>query len=324
MKKNNLSLHFVLILILLSSCAGRGRDLGQMVADQHGSRENIEKIKTNGSRGDFHSSASVNHDLMSELYQDDGLSYGVPSFDQKESQLPRTSTARSSTIQALGAQDPPENYHVFSSSELHQEVLGTHKYSFRVSYVFDSYQYQDERGIYSDIFKDSSEASENGLLILGFENLLYDLTQAQVYWLVNMGVGLNRGKGFFVDETESDAVFSLWMIPVDAGLGLQLNLANWIKLSASGGVSAMGLIQNRSDLDSDRRQVSLGHFQEGRASVNISRFFPRSSYKLYNNQDVTSYYLSLYMRSHNYQNFKQEDFKISGQSLGVGFTFEFL
>lgn len=312
-----------LTLLLSASCASR--DMGQMLADQQGSRQAIENMRVSPSTSDMHSSGGVDHSIIRELHAGEQASAAIPSFSRpKESPDVKDLGARSSTIQVLGAESPPQQYQIFDARELYQEIQGTHKRSFRFSYIYDTFTYQDDRGVYREIFRGSSKAGEHGFLLLSFDSYFYKMTHAEFFWLINAGVGGSYGRGLFIDQTESDASFTLWMLPLDLGLGLQVNLNHLVKLGVSGGPSVMGLIQNRSDVKDDTRQVSPGHFLEGRMSFNIGALFPRSSYRLYNNQNITAYYLTLFARSHDYQNFKQESFKMTGQSFGVGFTFEYL
>lgn len=314
-----------------------------MMADQEGSQGRLYEIlgPSTDDRSSFvmasDSGLESRYSSIEKLMQEEtGSSYAFPFSDNMKTiddhpQYQRDSSTpmKGKGVDILASGDVPATYTTLSNRELVRQGHGRHKNSFAFVYIADSFDYRDSRGVFERTFENSSGSAKNGLLMVNWKSRVGTMPFVEPYWLINAGIGHNMGEGQFVDGTESDATFTLWMLPVDIGLGLDLSLSSWLKIGFNGGPSALGLIQNRSDIDSSegantRRQGSYGYFYEAHAGLNLSEVFPKSGHRLLANEGVSSYYLTFKMRTHGYQNFKQEDFEISGTSFGVGFTFEFL
>ena len=90
----------------------------------------------------------------------------------------------------------------------------------------------------------------------------------------------------------------------------------------------MGLFTNRDDLprgdkDKERRQVNPGYYGLANLKINFSAIFKETSYEQYTENNLTNLYLDLSVRHHKYADF-QENLEVSGQSFGLGFSFEYL
>ena len=71
-------------------------------------------------------------------------------------------------------------------------------------------------------------------------------------------------------------------------------------------------------------QFSYGQFASAQFKVNLSGLSDNLAYDLFSESQITTLSLNLEARYQNYQNFQDTDLAISGTSLGLGFTFEFL
>lgn len=313
---------------------GSSRDSGQVILGDTRSDESLTRVlgepQDREGEGLFLGAGMSGESPLDKLDFGDKKDYHFPSFG-KEAESERFSEPLEGRkgFQVLASSPPSQDYQSVVTTPYFIEQIGEQRTSFGLSYIRDSFEYQDSRGVFNRIFEDSDSAGIYGILMMNWSSYFYKTRFVQPYWLINAGFGFNRGNASFVDGEESDAVFSLWTLPLDFGLGLEVPLGNWAKFGAAAGPSGMGLIQNRSDVDSSegaksRRQGSYGYFYELHFKLNLARIFTSSGYELFVNQNVSSYYLTLKMRAHEYEKFRQEDFSVSGKSLGVGLTFEFL
>ena len=149
-----------------------------------------------------------------------------------------------------------------------------------------------------------------------------------LYWSGGAGLGFSTGRGIFVSGDRSDTTFKLWEIPVDIGLGLEIPFSSWFKISGTAGPSAMVLAQNRSDFERGEKgkrkyQISPGYFLNGQVKINLTGFNDETAHELFTSSHITNLYLNLEARMQSYKDF-QDDIDVTGTSLGIGFTFEYL
>lgn len=90
----------------------------------------------------------------------------------------------------------------------------------------------------------------------------------------------------------------------------------------------MVLYQNRNDFQQgekgrNKTQISHGQFANAQFKINLSGFNSDTAYDLFTSSQITNLYLNIEARYQSYRNF-QDEIKISGTSLGLGFTFEYL
>ena len=145
----------------------------------------------------------------------------------------------------------------------------------------------------------------------------------------NLGVGFASGRGVFANSQEkSDARVDLWQAPFDLSATIEMNITRYIKIALSGGPSAMFLMQVRNDRDDGekgkrRRQIGYGYFGSAKFKISLSEMFEDNAFALLRDSNVSRYYLNLEARTQNLDNF-QDEIKITGNSFGLGFSFEFL
>ena len=203
------------------------------------------------------------------------------------------------------------------------------KSSISLSYFMDNYDYTGDRApLFEDIYERSTGSERLGLFLFSHKRYL-SRSLFPIGIGFNLGIGYNKGRGRFTQAlNESDANFILWTIPLDLAVSMEFSLRQWIKITASGGPSAMGLYQTRSDFTSGdnkkhRRQIGLGYFLASKLQFNFSKIFPSKGIKSLADNRMSSLFVNLEARMQNYRNF-QDPFAISGISFGMGFSFEFL
>ncbi|GEM_PF-4273027 len=227
-----------------------------------------------------------------------------------------------------GAYAKSDTFLEFKNSEIVDEFKHSSRDVLSLEFLKDSYDYTSKNGTYEKIFEsDGAEVpltlqlSMDHYFLRGFFNLGLG---------ANTGVGYHRGPAIFVGGTENvdDVKFTLWTIPVELSMSFEIALSNWIKLNVSGGPSALGMIQSRGDREygeekKTRRQVGFGYFASGKVKFGITPWSKSNAVETFSQSDVTGTYMYILARTVNYTNFKNEDLKVSGASLGFGFSFEY-
>lgn len=215
----------------------------------------------------------------------------------------------------------------YSNREVVNEISSDGEGIFSFGYILNDYKYSDPRNVYNKTYKQSTGAQESGSLHLSMDKILMrSFVEFQLG--ANLGFRFAQGKGMFTGrQTESNAEFTLWQIPVDLSIGSAIPLSSWFKIGGAAGPSVMALLQTRSDKKTAekhkrRRQIGPGYFFEGYFSFSLSHLIPSLGRHLMGEYNITQYYLTAIMRMQNYSNF-QDDFTISGSSLGFLMTFEY-
>jgi len=201
--------------------------------------------------------------------------------------------------------------------------------SFGFSYVRDSYDVSDSRDIFQSTFERSSDSVRGGTLHFEFDKNFYKGV-IDINYGVGVGIGLSQGKGSFASSAneESSATFSLYTLPLDFRIGIDILENQYFKVSFSGGPSVMGLYQSRDDKDSGDfgkrlRQYSFGYFGQAKLKVSLAAFSEKIISDNFAIRDVTNMYLDLQMRIQNFDSF-QDELTINGSSFGIGFSFDYL
>ena len=228
-----------------------------------------------------------------------------------------------------GKYEDSQKYKEHNNLDIIASVADLAKSAFSLSYFKDNYDYTGARSfLFEDIYERSTGSQRLGLLLFSQKQyVIRSIFPVAVGW--NVGIGYNKGRGrFTVGGNESDAVFTLWTIPVDFAVSMEFPLRQWIKITGSGGPSIMGLYQTRSDFSSEdtkkhRRQLGVGFFLASKLQFNISKFFPSRGIETLADNQVSSLFVNLEARMQNYRRF-QDSFAITGISFGLGFSFEFL
>lgn len=199
---------------------------------------------------------------------------------------------------------------------------------FNIAFVKDNYSYESTNDIINRTIGEGYKHVKGGAIHLRSDQYFFRTDFLNTFWLVGAGVGYNSGRGIFINGQRSNTTFKFWEVPVDFGLGLEVPIYHWFKLSAAGGPSALGLFQNRNDFQKGEKgrnkvQASYGQFANAQVKVNLSGFSSETAYDLFTSSKITNLFLNLEARYQSYQNFL-DDIKISGTSFGIGFTFEYL
>jgi len=239
-----------------------------------------------------------------------------------------SSARKTSGIAVLGTKKAGPTISKTSNVELIKKYSNKGKTNFSFSYFIDSYDYKDTRSTFNRTFVDSSEGKRGGNLIISGQNY-FSKGRINTNYGVNVGAGFNYGKGIFSQSSEvSDVNFKVWAFPLDLTVGFEVPVGTWLKITASGGPSALGLIQSRSDrsdddVDKKRKQVGFGYAATAKLKFNLSSIFPAIGVEVNSSYDVSDFYMNLEARMQNYDNFGDE-ITVTGTSFGIGFTFEFL
>lgn len=228
----------------------------------------------------------------------------------------------------LGTYEGREAFLQNSDQQLLNDVKNEGRSVFNLVYYYDSYDYEDRNNIFQRTYETGDKARKFGAIHLGQDFIIYrgfvDFATG-----INVGASYNTGKGVFAsDRQKSNAIFKLWLIPVDLDLVVEAPLGNWGALSLTGGPSGMFLAQTRSDYQKGerkkrRRQFSWGYFGKARMKFNITHLFPGVGFDFYKTYRISKFGLNLEARYHSYSNFQNEDIKMSGVSFGAGFSFEY-
>lgn len=251
--------------------------------------------------------------------------------DQNEhikSQLSKKDKLRSSQIQVSGTQENATEYIVSDKKREFESFVDQGSSFLNLQFFKNTFDYSSPNNAYAKTFKDSNDADFSGMVRVSggsyFSRQLFEWG-----YLLGGGVAYSGGIGYFADNNISKEKINLWTLPVDAGLTMGLNPTEWLKLSAQFGPSMVMLIQHRSDLDrSDNRkrlrQWSPGYFAEASVLVSLGKFIPSLATNMYEDYAITQYYLGLSLRTQGFSNFKSDSIEISGTSLGLNLTFEYL
>lgn len=279
------------------------------------------------------------------------FSYQKPKDDNYQGKVDENSTTNSlmgtNTAKELNIQDldkkklkdsgyvPPgtlgneENYLELNKEKFSKEFRYKASSAVNLSYFRDSYQYQSENDIINHTISEGYKHVKAGMLHVSSDQYVYRSDLLNAFWLAGVGVSYNSGRGVFVTGDRSETTLTLWEVPVDLGLGIEIPLYHWFKISGSAGPTGMILNQNRNDFLNGEKgkskfQFSYGEFANVQFKINLSGLSDNLAYDLFTESQITTLSLNLEARYENYKNFQDKTLAISGTSLGLGFTFEFL
>ena len=227
-----------------------------------------------------------------------------------------------------GSFEKQESYIDLDKKAMAKDFRKVSSGAMNITFIKNDYEYQSSNDVINQTISSGYKSIKGGALYFRHDNYLVRTDFINGYWSLGAGVGYNSGKGIFISGERSDATFNLWEIPIDLGLGMEVPLYSWFKIAGTGGASALGLMQNRSDFqrgETGKRkyQVSPGYFVNGQMKINLSGFSEETAYDLFTSSQITNLYLNLEARHQSYTRF-QDEIQISGTSFGVGFTFEYL
>ena len=212
-----------------------------------------------------------------------------------------------------------------------EDISGHGQWGFHLYYLQDSYDYRSRNNAFDSIFVEEGADGKKGSLLLGVYRHFLSSSSFRPFWSVNGGVGYNNAEGYLDGEDEKVGTgrnFTLWTIPLGISLGFKIPL-KWFRVSAHGGPSLMGVIQNRGDkesnsADKEKRQYGRGYHWEGRFSLNFGTIMKSRMVRLFSEYKLTDIHIDFILRGQRYDNFKEKTFGISGISYGVGLSFDYL
>ncbi len=227
-----------------------------------------------------------------------------------------------------GTFENQENYIEADRSKLAKDFRRASQSAANITFIKNDYDYQSNNDVINRTIGSGPKSVKGGALYVRHDSYMLKTDFLNAHWAIGAGVGFNSGKGIFVDGTRSDATFKLWEIPLDAGLGMEIPIGHWFKISGTGGPSVLGLVQNRSDFQRGEKgkrkiQYSPGYFANAQFKINLAGFSEKTAYQLFSESEITNLFMNLEIRHQSYENF-QDEISVSGTSFGVGFTFEYL
>lgn len=323
---------FVLLVLLISFNLRAAEDAGQLVMDAISNRAELEaSIKNIEDEDDDDTRAFLPDkiDAAKVITAPDGSTEFFLSQDNPEITQPtQKDIALESGQRIIGDKTLSTDTLIEARDrEIFLSVANKKESSFSFYYIKDDYTVTDSRGIYKQTYIDDQSAVRGGSLMFSWERSLIN-SWVNVLWGANFGVGLSQGNGSFVDGERSDTEFSLWTLPVEVGIVFELPVSTWFTLSAEAGPSAMGLYQVRSDFETGaagkrRRQIGTGYYAEAKFKLSLSNIFSHTAFNYFSEYGVSNTSLDIIARLQDYGNF-QDDITITGQSLGIGFSFDYL
>ncbi len=222
-----------------------------------------------------------------------------------------------------------ENELVVKNNDIYNKIYDKGARAFGFAYVQDGYSVKDQEGIFQRTYERSTGSVRGGTLHFEFDESLYKGVIDFNYGL-GFGVGFSQGRGSFKNNQgqESDTTFSLYTIPLDLRLSIDILENKYFEVSLAGGPSVMGLYQSRNDLDGGEegkrvRQYSFGYFGQAKLKISMASFNKSIITSNFLIRNVTNMYLNLQARIQNYEKF-QDNLSITGSSFGIGFSFDYL
>lgn len=215
-----------------------------------------------------------------------------------------------------------------NSREVLADVHRKGRYGYGFKYIQDQFDYKTpNEGAFQRAYQDASGSIQGGYLLFGGDRYLWR-KYVDLSLVGQVGFGYNQGVGRFVDGSASQTKFRLWTLPLEVGVALSIPVGTWFSLKGSAGPSLLGIIQTRDDRprghsEREKRQFSPGYFAEAVLRLNLSRIFPGTGFTVFKDYQASNFYLDILMRTQSYENFKDE-LSITGSSLGLGFSFEFI
>jgi len=310
-----------LLLILFLFHLAHAEDMGQNLPDQLPSDEFNQRAYEND---DY--AGHLSNQQTESVKPESGETSFIPNALQGDQLLP-TNEILHPGVPTAGTMSNLDNILTTNDAEDFKLRINSGTRSFSFYYLKDNFTYQNDRGIYEKTFRARTGAQEGGSLHFAMDGY-FNRRYVDLFWNLDTGFGYNQDKGVFVTGVQSDTTFKLWTLPVDAGLGLSIPIGRWIKLTAAGGGSALGLYQSRNDRDpqdddKEVRQIGFGYYAQAKMQISLSSLMSRQAFEMFKDYSVTNTLLDVVIRSQNYTKFSEE-ITISGTSYGLGFSFEYL
>ncbi len=321
----------IFFALFLASTQVSASDANQYILESFPVAAEMEKEIKGAEDDGIHGFFPGNGQGIEAIAQDDDEASQTHHLPRKEFYVPEPQDrdkALDRGQKISGDKEIPQDHLIQANDrQLFKSTARTQSSSFSFYYVRDDFDVSDGRGIYNQTYVNDTSAVRGGTLMFSWEKTFLN-SWVNLAWGLNAGVGLSQGTGRFVDGTVSDAKFSLWNLPLELGLSLELPVATWFDLYVEAGPGVLGLIQNRSDYERGadgkrRRQIGTGYYAEAKFKLSLSNIFRKTGFSFFSEYGVSNATLDFIARMQDYGNF-QDDISITGQSIGVGFTFDYL
>lgn len=326
MKFSQQSLLLVILLSLTTACSST-KDLGHSLQGDVVQSE-VETIETDEVDPFFPSNKIEKVDAVEEYAERKSDSPFVASTvgDQNIPSL-ETSNLKDFTYLMPGSGGTSE-YEPIDAKKHAKEFYNQGEQTIHLTYYKNTFNYKSPNDVINRTIGNGFQNGKFGPLTIKNDRYLFRTAFLNGFYAIGAGVSFSRGKGLFIDGTQSSTTFKFWEIPIDAGLGVELPFGPWISLRALGGGTLVGLYQSRDDFSGDEKgkkrvQYGYGPFAEGNVRFNLSRLFPETAFEYFSQSEMTNISVNASLRYQNYSRFK-DDITISGTSFGLGFGFEFL
>ncbi|MCK5882887.1 MAG: hypothetical protein KAG61_04300 [Bacteriovoracaceae bacterium] len=316
---------FLVLTVLLTgfNCA-LAYDAGQYLAGQLDGEQGEEQRKNDSPQKSAY--LSNTNDYLETMSTIDPETYAIPGMTPELVGSKKEKREQLKNVQEpMGKYDDSTELISISKSELFEKYYRSGSGSFSFSYF--RLNHKSNNSAYSSMF-DSEQTRDLGGILIHFDKFVERMSSFEIGYSLGTGIGFRSGRGQFSSaQTMSNTTFKLWTIPIDAHLAVAIPLWKFSKLYASGGPAGMILLQNRSDFNENEdgknvNQVSYGYSARAALRISLSNMFVGSGQKMFRAYNVTNAFLSLEGRYDSFNNF-QDDFSISGASMGAGFTFEY-
>ena len=318
-----MKMSIIKIIVLLFAWNAMAEDLNQVVSGAYvqDSLANAKKEQATNIQGDNYAGK------VSNINEPDPIT-GTNTQNLVEKNI-KKNTLKNSGYLPPGAFDKQNNFASLNKGQYTKEFGSKSTSALNLSYFSDSFNYQSQDDIINKTISQGYRHIKAGMLQVRSDHYFYKSFALNTFYAVGSGLSYNSGMGTFITGTKSDATFRLWEVPLDLGIGLEIPIYTWFKITGVGGPSIMLLAQNRSDFGNNEKgknkyQASYGQFASAQFKINMAIFSDSLSYELFTSSQVTRLSMNLDVRYENYKNFEDADLAISGTSIGAGFTFEFL
>lgn len=321
--------YLFIFLSLISAYRLQATDLDQIVSGGE-VEDSLAKVKIEGTTPYLISNPDNEKEVDKAKQGEDANPDFV--FTKKEQDLsikdPKKKQLEDIGYTTPGSFEKNDNYIEIDKKEMAANFRNQSSGSFNVSFIKNDYLYESENNIINRTISEGYKHMKGGSLCLRSDQYFLKKDYLNSFWSLGLGVGYNSGRAVFVTGERSDTTFRLWEIPVDVGVGIEIPIYRWFKISGVAGPSVMSLYQNRSDFQNGEKgknkiQVGYGPFANAQFRFNLTGFNDETAYNLFTESKITNLSMNLEVRYHNYNHF-QDAIKISGTSFGLGFTFEYL
>ncbi|MEE2742340.1 MAG: hypothetical protein VYD54_00435, partial [Bdellovibrionota bacterium] len=219
-----------------------------------------------------------------------------------------------------------------SNKEIFDQSLNQGRSSVGFAYIRDFGSYTggaSGNDSFKKIFGNYNDAVSVGFLILSFKKF-FKKGKVNYSYRVNGGVGLNQAPALFgASGDRAKQIMTLWTVPVDVTIDMEMMVGKSLKLEFQGGPSLVGLFQNRNDKMEGEDKKRVGQFGFGGVigsalKIDLMQYKRLASLDLLSSLSVSDYYLNIEARYHAYFLGFLDDVKVNGLSLGLGISYDFL